>query len=137
MSDSSDESTRDRYSQLSGKRSGWAGEEMEMQHSRETWKKPSAESVAVDLEQFRNHQVGKGYQAKFVVRQKTGHEEEAASSKRKSSDEPPSSASKRTQRNDESRSKKKAKSHSDPLLKYLQCEGLRKFRKEIAKIEDS
>jgi hypothetical protein len=72
---------------------GWAGEEMEMEHQREELRrrKRRTESQnpqgrqeergeeekyyhAVNLEQFRNNQVGSGYQAKGVIRQRTAHD---------------------------------------------------------------
>jgi hypothetical protein len=54
----------------------WQGEEMELDHQRETERRDRDESLgatvtAVDLNQFRNTEVGKGYQAKHVVRQNT------------------------------------------------------------------
>lgn len=50
-------------------RGGW-GEAMELAHQKAN--DASASSVvAVDLDQFRNTEVGTGYQAKHVVRQKT------------------------------------------------------------------
>jgi len=51
---------------------GW-GEAMELAHEREREKNNGAtqQPVAVDLNQFRNTEVGKGYQAKHVVRQRT------------------------------------------------------------------
>ena len=59
----------------------WEGEEMELDHQRETERRDrdreesstgaAAIVTAVDLNQFRNTEVGKGYQAKHVVRQNT------------------------------------------------------------------
>ena len=60
----------------------WQGEEMELDHQRETERRDrdrdessttgaAAIVTAVDLNQFRNTEVGKGYQAKHVVRQNT------------------------------------------------------------------
>jgi len=61
----------------STKHRGWAGEDMEMQHQRECLKRQKHSSsgaaafTAVDLNQFRNTEVGRGYQAKGVVRQRS------------------------------------------------------------------
>jgi hypothetical protein len=53
----------------------WQGEEMELDHQRETEQRDrdteTTTVTAVDLNQFRNTEVGKGYQAKHVVRQNT------------------------------------------------------------------
>mmetsp|Transcript_52637 Transcript_52637/g.58860 ORF Transcript_52637/g.58860 Transcript_52637/m.58860 type:complete len:192 (-) Transcript_52637:63-638(-) len=56
----------------------WQGREMEIVHQRETERrdrknnnKSTSTVAAVDLNQFRNTEVGKGYQAKHVVRQAT------------------------------------------------------------------
>jgi hypothetical protein len=49
---------------------GW-GEAMELAHQQQHQTSSSSSAVAVDLNQFRNTEVGTGYQAKHVVRQKT------------------------------------------------------------------
>ena len=54
------------------KKSGWQGEELELQHKMSN--STSNTAAAVDLSQFRNTEVGVGYQAKHVVRQRTGVE---------------------------------------------------------------
>ena len=61
---------------------GWAGEEMELAHQRQKIleqqesssmaKGGDAQFSTVNLEQFRNREVGVGYQARGVMRQKTG-----------------------------------------------------------------
>jgi hypothetical protein len=75
------------------KKRGWEGEELELEHQREqmmmTMMHPSmgqkkgeeggvvvnsstaSTSAAVDLNQFRNTEVGRGFQAKHVIRQRT------------------------------------------------------------------
>ena len=51
---------------------GWGGEELEMQHQRDAFAKEKHNKVtAVNLEQFQNNEVGKGYQAKHVIRQQS------------------------------------------------------------------
>ena len=79
--------------------------------------------AAVDLQQFRNDEVGKGYQAKHVVRQKGV----------------PSKASgivDMSQRKDESMKTLTARSNAESITKesYLQCRGMRNFMREVNKI---
>merc|ERR1712157_519519 len=51
---------------------GWEGGDLEITHQREYAKSSSQiDYAAVDMTQFHNTEVGKGYQAKHVVRQKT------------------------------------------------------------------
>jgi hypothetical protein len=57
------------------RRGGWQGEEMEMTHQRDAFREDKSKAhAAVDISQFQNHEVGKGYQAKHVVRQRSGKE---------------------------------------------------------------
>ena len=62
------------------KKRGWAGEEMEMNHSRSSLSAPgettTTNATTIDFSQFRNEEVGQGYQAKGVVRQKSHAERE-------------------------------------------------------------
>jgi hypothetical protein len=64
--------------------SGWDGDNMELEHLRESGRllkdgkglplqgsQSSSAYAAVDLSKFRNTEVGQGYQAKHVIRQKT------------------------------------------------------------------
>lgn len=60
-------------------RTAWAGDELEMDHTREQIRRGADDEVdhqathaAVDISQFHNKEVGSGYQARHVVRQKTG-----------------------------------------------------------------
>ena len=76
--------------------------------------------AAVDLSQFRNEEVGKGYQAKHVIRQKGA----------------PTKASgivDMSQRKEESEPKPK---DAEPITKesYLSCRGMRNFVREVDKI---
>lgn len=101
--------------------------------------------AAVDLNQFRNTQVGKGYQAKHVIRQRLRIEDSAVSvrdltkktldlnkrkSKKKPNEAPSSSFDDHTKRNEKT-------STATRLQNYLQCEGLRKFRRELESIDSS
>jgi hypothetical protein len=54
-----------------GVTSAWAGEEMELEHQRQQPSDKKQTYAAVDITQFQNTVVGKGYQAKHVVRQRT------------------------------------------------------------------
>lgn len=107
-------------------RRGSEGDHMELE--RENPIEDGASFAAVELEQFRNHQIGVGYQAKHVIRQKSAQNEpivthdmtgsKQAEVKLKSTRKP---ESERTSR----------------LQQYLQSAGLRKFRKELSSIESS
>lgn len=97
-------------------RVGWQGASLELEREN-----PKGEAAAaVDLEQFRNHQVGVGYQAKHVVRQPC---EESSKSKKKVHDTKKGKKSLETN--------KKEITTSDRLSKYLKHEGLRRLRKEL------
>jgi hypothetical protein len=146
MSDQED----DRYLQYASRKNrGWGGEDMELQHKQTHDTSASAsDPVAVDLSQFRNTQVGKGYQAKHVVRQRTVATEppstaatnakpkrgeksksiDAASSSRKRSSEDTRAVE------EGSKSKSKRQEEDDRLQRYLQCDALRQFRRELEKI---
>jgi hypothetical protein len=121
---------------------GWQGEQLELEHSLEP---KTSTCVAVDLQQFRNTVVGQGYQAKHVVRQKglptSENENKRLAEPRKHQKCNDNSISGRT-------TPKKRKSESErgdggpelsaettKLQRYLQCAGLRRFRKELANIE--
>lgn len=118
---------------------GWAGEELEIEHRREQLRNNEFKShTTVDLGQFQNKEVGVGYQARGVIRQrgadgpqmkivdmtkKVGQDDQETGSVESSS---------KKKRKREKKSKKKAK---DDLLKmFLECRALRDFRKEIEKI---
>ena len=119
---------------------GWQGSEMEMEHQREILNSKEsgreiAKSAAVDISQFQNFEVGQGYQAKHVVRQKGGAMGTAAGGGGDTGQKV-TVASMPTKPEDyasETRKKKKAKQDTS-LESYLQCNGLREFRKEIEKI---
>jgi len=101
------------------------------EHQREALQQQSGSGAksthaAVDLQQFRNDEVGKGYQAKHVVRQKGV----------------PSKASgivDMSQRKDESMETQTARSNAESITKesYLQCRGMRNFMREVDKILDN
>ena len=68
-SSSSSDDEADRFIPKSNR--GWQGGDLELEHQRESFLEHKEKvSAAVDIGQFQNHEVGKGYQAKHVVRQK-------------------------------------------------------------------
>eukprot|EP00980_Cylindrotheca_fusiformis_P014199 scaffold3736_cov103-Cylindrotheca_fusiformis.AAC.1 len=102
---------------------GWGGGDMEMEHQQESSRKGKRQNVAaVNVRQFQNTIVGEGYQAKHVIRQ-PGQQADAA----KLVDMTGGS------NNREDSKKEKVKS-SFNRNNYIECKGLREFRKEIEKI---
>ena len=120
-----------RRSEFGGKnetKRGW-GESMELAHQQDNKHTKSNNSmssvVAVDLGQFRNTEVGKGYQAKHVVRQKM-----ATTTKTKT----------RTVNDDFNvRKRLQSETATTPIdtNELLKNDGLRAFRKEIESILSS
>lgn len=130
----------------SRKNRGWDGEQMELAHAQRSAQESKKGPAAVDLSQFRNEEVGKGYQAKFVVRQRTGQDDDQGSrmavkdmTKSSKSEKKKSSRKdkrKRSSRGDEEDDDKKSKEEyegANRLDKYLKSEGMRLFRKELEK----
>lgn len=126
--------------------SGWAGDFLEIDHQRETaGRRDRLKShTAVDTTQFRNEEVGKGYQAKHVVRQKEAMAETAGVvdmsggvfSSRDKSDQ-----SLRQSSHEKSSAKRKHEYDGDTdkkrnirLESYLTCQGLKTFLGELEKI---
>jgi len=98
----------------SRKRKGWDGAEMELAHKCEN-KFDSGEAAAVDLRQFHNTKVGEGYQAKHVIRQRTGKVKKV-----------------------EILDMSQNTSQKDiKLKKYLQSDGIRDFRRLLEQILES
>lgn len=112
------------------RRRGWEGEEMEMVHQKEAFREDKGKvSAAVDISQFQNYEVGKGYQAKHVVRQKTG---EAPSAKIKDMSGDNNGADSKAKA-----PKRSANEISEIRASYMKSAGLREFRKELEKILSS
>ena len=157
--DDDDHDPRSRGMMIPKRRRGWEGEEMELQRDDEPTAGLSAHA-AVDLQQFRNTEVGKGYQAKHVVRQRTGMESQnavkvqdmmttsSATSSTRRKKEHNKKASKKSKKQkkrssspspidqaDKRREKSAPEDWKDELLqKYLNCDGLRQFRRELESI---
>lgn len=147
MSDDDDSSTSDHAMPSRGvipsrKNRGWEGEQMELAHARASEANKGA-TTAVDLSRFRNEQVGKGYQAKFVVRQRHADDDEAPvavkdMTKNKSEKKKSSRKDKKRKRSRDDEEDDKKRSSREPeepnrLEKYLKSEGMRNFRKELEK----
>ena len=108
------------------KRKGWQGDEMELDHQRENLREgPRNDTVvAVDLKQFQNHKVGEGYQAKHVVRQKSGVTNSRVEIVNMSSKE----------REFKSKTEKK---RDEKLSTYLRSNAMREFRRQLEEILNS
>lgn len=119
---------------------------MELEHQRESLScdtKKSQTAAAVDLSQFRNEEIGKGYQAKHVVRQR----EAAADSSGVVVDmsggafqSDGKKEKKKSSKKDKKSSKRKRDTAGDKqetdsrLDTYLRCKGLKKFLEDIDKM---
>ena len=141
--DSSDDEPRLPPNVLTAQRRGWAGENLEIEHQRQSLneEKKSHTATAVDLSQFRNEEVGRGYQAKHVVRQR----ETAVSSsigmvdmsggafergEKKSKSEKKKEKKRKRGRDDSDKVGDDRKKDSR-LDSYLKCRGLEMFLGEI------
>jgi hypothetical protein len=132
----------DRYKTARGK--GWEGEEMEIAHQREERLRGAGSRSGkekyqtVNLDQFRNDEVGVGFQARGVQRQKTGMDDRIKIIDMTKNDSPHQSDESRD--NEAKRKKTRHRKNGsqedgeDSIQKYLQCQALRDFRKEIEKI---
>jgi hypothetical protein len=128
MSDS-EESIHNLPKGVMGKRRrGWEGESMEMSHQMESGDK-AKNSAGVDISQFRNFEVGKGYQAKHVIRQRTGESSQPAMEIKDMT------GSKEAV--EEKEAKISVETLEDIRKSYIKSSGLREFRKEIEKILNS
>jgi hypothetical protein len=121
------------------KRKGWQGEELELQHDREkmaqsqgtSTTRAAATTAAVDLNQFRNVEVGQGYQAKHVVRQRTVVSSSTAVTA------PVGLTVKQDDKGGDEFIFSTAASSTPSKEQFLHNSGLREFRKEIEKILNS
>jgi hypothetical protein len=134
-------------------RGGWAdSNNIEIQHQRERSRAADISQAArgdikknhtaVDLSQFRNEEVGRGYKAKHVVRQReassapTGLLVDVSGGKFLSTDVRSSSTAKKRGHDEAGRDDNTAAGgvFDVSLDTYLKCKGLRDFMKEIDKI---
>jgi hypothetical protein len=118
------------------RRGGWQGDDLELDRKDPTDVAPHA---AVDLSQFRNTEVGKGYQAKHVIRQRSAAAKETIMAVRDMT-----KVDTTVKKSKEAKVKKRKSFRNDTsqqqqqqqqLQRYFQCQGLRTFRKELAAIE--
>ena len=119
---------------ISNKRRGWDGDHLELNREQPT--EDLASHVAVNLAQFRNEQIGVGYQAKHVIRQRHVPDTSVVIDDR-TRDKPTNITTHAKRNHDEL---KKGDTKPKPVTriqKYLECKGLRQFRKELASIESS
>jgi hypothetical protein len=107
----------------------WQGEEMELQHAVVSKRLLTSSAAAVDLNQFRNTEVGQGYQAKHVVRQRTGVVEKADDKTVEAVQETTTRRAASSSECDIAKSKKTVTKED-----LLANKGLRDFRKEIESI---
>mmetsp|Transcript_7711 Transcript_7711/g.11031 ORF Transcript_7711/g.11031 Transcript_7711/m.11031 type:complete len:157 (-) Transcript_7711:234-704(-) len=129
-------------------RKGWAGEELEMEHQQEQLQRtPGQEKkfTAVDITQFQNFEVGSGYQARHVVRQSKGPAEplDIKDMRHHKGRKDRSLSSENTEIRRTDRPVKRFKTNNgvgdngQNLNKYLQCVGIREFRRELEQLISS
>jgi len=153
-SSSSSEDEAARFIPKSAK--GWQGGDLELDHAREAFEQHKSKTVAaVDISQFQNTEIGKGYQAKHVVRQRgaglDAGNEASGTLEVKDMSQPntttittSTTTTTTTTTTARSKDKKKSKKRKEPpeeidtprirLNKYLNCPGMVAFRKEIENI---
>lgn len=107
---------------------GWAGEELEISHRNE--QKPKDDYAAVNIKQFQNTEVGAGYQARGVVRQKTAGGEAPQSQHVRDMTHAVTGDSSERKRPKEAK-EKGTTTKRKRLEEYMKCDGIREFRKEI------
>jgi hypothetical protein len=128
------------YRDIPVTKTGWAGEEMEIAHQRGDSSSSRKEKYqTVNLEQFRNNEVGNGYQARGVVRQKTGEMGSKMNIIDMTKKQPQSDGSNDDKEAKKRRSKRQRISgqkdeNMGSIDIFLQCQALRDFRKELEKI---
>ena len=120
----------------SSRKRGWGGEELEMNHTRQQLREgTSTNYTAVDLKQFHNTIVGVGYQAKGVIRQKYQLQEAVQVHDMRADQKPPGSSSEQSKREEVSTQTKQSKIQRRE--RYIQCAGLREFRRQLEEILNS
>lgn len=113
------------------KKRGWAGEELEMEHRNDH--APKEDYAAVNIKQFQNTEVGTGYQARGVVRQKTSGATQSNVRDMTAKSAPADSAAER-KRLEDTKATTGTANKRKKLDEYMKCEGIREFRKEIEQL---
>jgi hypothetical protein len=127
---------RRRQQQRQQHRGGWQGEEMELQHEQNQQQDSNTKDVsaAVDLKQFQNTEVGVGYQAKHVIRQRTSAVAVATA------DAAATATNNKQDVSTNNLNKKMMYDHNNTAQviptkeEFIRNDGLRMFRKEIENI---
>lgn len=120
---------------------GWAGEELEMEHRMEH--NPDKDFAVVNIKQFQNTEVGTGYQARGVVRQKTttaaSHQKLVLSVRHLPSKtvQQGTSADGKPADSRHPKDTKQKGNKRKRLDDYMSCNGIREFRKEIEQLLES
>lgn len=134
MEHNSSDEERNEFMRSRVGRQRWKGDEMELKREQPSNKDASA---GVDLEQFRNYQVGIGYQAKHVVRQRGLQSDGGAVGSTSRPEITGGETKKRKAQSSEGKATGKRPAKEDRLQRFLRCEGFRKFRKELETIMTS
>lgn len=113
---------------IPGSHKGWGGNDLEMEHQRESFREQKNGAAAVDITQFQNTEVGSGYQAKHVVRQKHFKQQPAFAVK-------DMTGGKEKKYNKRKRPEPEIPEPCDTpktrLKKYLACAGMKHFLREL------
>lgn len=128
-------------------RGGWDGDNLEIDHQRERLRSGVNENepATVDLSQFRNVEVGKGYQAKHVIRQRGTLSQSQkvidmsggkfVEMRAECDDLKLDSSSKRRRKTDYGDGRElKSQQREAKIASYLGCKGMRDFVKELDSI---
>lgn len=122
-------------------RGGWQdADNLEIEHAREKLRlaeeqdpseRKASTHAAVDLSQFRNEEVGKGYKAKHVVRQREAAPAVAGVMDMSGGQFSKKERGAKKKRSRDDGGKKDTNDERDRLQTYLKCKGMRDFVKEI------
>ena len=129
---------------------GWGGEELELYHqmqNRSASGEGKAKASFVDLDQFRNTDVNKGYQAKHVIRQQTagdggdsgGRVQDVAMrtlpSSRERSGTTTTTATTTARGASEKSGRKQAETADEKVDRYLKSAPMREFRRQLEEMQ--
>jgi hypothetical protein len=131
-----------KYLPSNNKKRVWEGDEMELQHARDQMKRNqenttdhcSSNVVAVNIQDFHNTQVGKGYQAKHVIRQRQVDQGDKQQMNIKDLSKPKVSSVFHSPSEQKVKHSKDANYNIYSLDALLKNKRLRDFRRELEKI---